>query len=46
VKERVEAVGATLVAPDRRSGEYLAGFVRAEIDKWAVPIKASGIVAE
>jgi tripartite-type tricarboxylate transporter receptor subunit TctC len=46
VKERVEAVGATLVAPDRRSGEYLAGFVRAEIDEWAVPIKASGIVAE
>jgi tripartite-type tricarboxylate transporter receptor subunit TctC len=46
VKERVEAVGATLVPPERRSPDYLAKFVRAEIDKWAVPIKASGIVAE
>jgi tripartite-type tricarboxylate transporter receptor subunit TctC len=46
VKERVEAVGAIVVTPARRSPEYLATFVRSEIEKWAVPIKASGIVAE
>jgi len=46
VKERVEAIGATVVAPARRSPEYLGRFVRSEIEKWAVPIKASGIVAE
>jgi tripartite-type tricarboxylate transporter receptor subunit TctC len=46
VKERIEAIGATVVPPERRSPEYLASFVRAEIEKWAAPIKASGIVAE
>jgi tripartite-type tricarboxylate transporter receptor subunit TctC len=46
VKERIEAIGATVVPPERRTPEYLAAFVRAEIEKWAAPIKASGIVAE
>jgi tripartite-type tricarboxylate transporter receptor subunit TctC len=46
VKERIEAIGATVVPAERRSPEYLAKFVRAEIEKWAAPIKASGIVAE
>jgi hypothetical protein len=35
-----------VVAPERRSPDYLARFVRSEIDKWAAPIKASGVVAE
>jgi tripartite-type tricarboxylate transporter receptor subunit TctC len=43
VKEKLQALGAMIVAPDRRSPEYLDGFVKSEIAKWAVPIKASGV---
>ncbi len=42
VKERLQALGAVVVAPDRRSPEYLRGFVKSEIEKWAAPIKQSG----
>jgi len=43
VRERLSAVGVTVVAPERRSPEYLAKFIPAEIEKWAGPIKASGV---
>jgi tripartite-type tricarboxylate transporter receptor subunit TctC len=46
VKERLQSLGASIVAPDRRSPEYLANFVKSEIEKWAAPIKASGVVVE
>jgi tripartite-type tricarboxylate transporter receptor subunit TctC len=46
VRERLEGLGAALVAPDRRSSDYLAKFVRSEIDKWAAPIKASGVSSD
>jgi tripartite-type tricarboxylate transporter receptor subunit TctC len=46
VKQRLEGLGASLVAPERRSAEYLGKFVRSEIEKWAVPIKASGVSME
>src|SRR5918999_2580072 len=46
VKQRLEGLGASLVAPERRSPEYLAKFVRSEIEKWAAPIKASGVSME
>ena len=46
VRDRVEAIGGTLVAPERRTPQYLAGFVRTEIDKWAVPIRAAGVTAD
>jgi tripartite-type tricarboxylate transporter receptor subunit TctC len=46
VKQRLEGLGASLVGPERRSPEYLAGFVKSEIDKWAAPIKASGVSME
>jgi hypothetical protein len=39
-------MGVTIAAPDRRSAEYMAKFVRSEIDKWAGPIKASGAQVE
>jgi hypothetical protein len=39
-------IGVEVVAPERRSPEYLARFVASEIEKWAVPIKASGISVE
>jgi len=43
VQERLREIGVTVVAPKRRSPEYLAKFVPAEIEKWAGPIKASGV---
>jgi hypothetical protein len=46
VRDRLESVGVTVVAPERRSPEYLARFIPAEIEKWAGPIKASGVVVE
>jgi len=46
VKERLEGMGVTVAAPDRRSPEYMAQFVRSEIEKWAAPIKASGASIE
>jgi tripartite-type tricarboxylate transporter receptor subunit TctC len=46
VRVRLESVGVTVVAPERRSPEYLARFIPAEIEKWAGPIKASGVVVD
>jgi tripartite-type tricarboxylate transporter receptor subunit TctC len=43
VKERLQKLGASIVAPDRRTPEYLGSFVKSEIAKWAAPIKASGV---
>jgi tripartite-type tricarboxylate transporter receptor subunit TctC len=43
VKERMHDLGVTLVAPNRRSPDYLQTFVASEIAKWAGPIKAAGI---
>lgn len=42
VKDRLSGLGAQIVADDRASPAYLARFVKSEIEKWAVPIKASG----
>jgi len=33
----------SVVAPERRSPEYLQEFVESEIEKWAGPIRASGV---
>ena len=46
VKQRLQSIGASVVAPDRRSPDYLASFVKSEIEKWAAPIKASGVAVE
>jgi len=35
-----------LVAPERRSTEYLGKFVESEVEKWAAVIKASNIKPE
>jgi len=42
VQERFKELGATVVAANRRSSEYLQHFVASEVEKWATPIKASG----
>jgi hypothetical protein len=43
VEQRLKQVGGEAVAPERRSPDYLATFLAAEIKKWEGPIKASGI---
>ena len=43
VQGRLQTVGVTVVAPDRRSADYLKRFLDSEIRKWAVTIKASGV---
>jgi tripartite-type tricarboxylate transporter receptor subunit TctC len=42
-QSRLEELGIEVVAPERRSPDYLAGFVRREIEKWAGPIRATGV---
>jgi tripartite-type tricarboxylate transporter receptor subunit TctC len=46
VRERLEALGAVIVPEDRATPEYLDLFVKREIDKWAGPIKASGVTVD
>jgi len=46
VRERLHAIGIGVPLPEHRSPEYLAKFVRSEIETWAAPIKASGVVLE
>jgi tripartite-type tricarboxylate transporter receptor subunit TctC len=46
VQQRLRDIGATVVETERRSPEYLRKFVESEIEKWAVPIKASGLSME
>ena len=45
VQTKLRDMGATVVAPMRRSPEYLRHFVESEIAKWAAVIKAAGISA-
>jgi len=42
LREQLDALAATLVAPDRRSPEYLGRFVKSEFDKWGEAIRAGG----
>ena len=46
VQARLREVGADLARPERRSPDYLQKFVREEIEKWAGPIRASGLAAD
>jgi tripartite-type tricarboxylate transporter receptor subunit TctC len=43
VQERFGALGAIVVAPERRSPEYLQKFLVSEIEKWGRIIKATGV---
>jgi tripartite-type tricarboxylate transporter receptor subunit TctC len=42
-RERLNTLGLIVVAPERRTPAYLQTFVEREIEKWSVPIKASGV---
>lgn len=43
VKERLAALGAVVVPKEQRTPDHLERFVKSEIEKWAAPIKASGV---
>ena len=43
VQERLAKLGATVAAPNERSPQWLADFVKSEVKKWEAPIKASGV---
>ncbi len=43
VQQRLKETGYDLVAPERRSPDYLQKFVESEIAKWAEPIRATGV---
>jgi tripartite-type tricarboxylate transporter receptor subunit TctC len=43
IKSRMNDIGVSGVAPERRSPEYLAKFVVDEIARWAGPIKENGL---
>jgi tripartite-type tricarboxylate transporter receptor subunit TctC len=46
VIDRYKAIGVVVTANDRRSPEYLTRFVKSELERWAAPIKASGVVLD
>ncbi len=46
VQARMADLGATVVTEDRATPKYLGEFVKSEIEKWAAPIKASGVTVE
>jgi tripartite-type tricarboxylate transporter receptor subunit TctC len=43
VRERIEGLGINMVPAEQRAPEFLARFLPAEIEKWAKPIRASGL---
>jgi tripartite-type tricarboxylate transporter receptor subunit TctC len=46
VRAKLEGLGAAFVSQDRTTPEYLGKFVQSEIEKWAKPIRASGVSAD
>jgi tripartite-type tricarboxylate transporter receptor subunit TctC len=46
VRERLSAMGAQVVSDEHMTAQYLGQFVKSEIEKWAAPIKASGVSAD
>jgi tripartite-type tricarboxylate transporter receptor subunit TctC len=46
VREKLTNLGANVVSSKEATPDYLAKFVKSEIEKWAAPIKASGVTAD
>jgi tripartite-type tricarboxylate transporter receptor subunit TctC len=44
LREQLNDLAATLVAPERRTPTYLASFVKSEWDKWGAAIRAGGAI--
>ena len=46
LQEQMKKIGGNIVAPDRRSTEYLGKFLESEIARWAEIIKANGLTLD
>jgi tripartite-type tricarboxylate transporter receptor subunit TctC len=46
LRQRFEAIGEEVPAPERRTPEYFRQFVAGEIARWSPAIKASGVTVE
>jgi len=46
VKDRLSGLGAEIASDDRATPAYLAKLVKDETEKWAKPIKASGVTVD
>jgi tripartite-type tricarboxylate transporter receptor subunit TctC len=46
VRERLAGLGAKIASEERMAPQYLGDLVKSEIEKWAVPIKASGVTVD
>ena len=46
VQKRLRQIGGDIVAPERRTPEYLGAFVAAEVRKWEAPVKSIGVQLE
>jgi len=46
IRKKLEELGLEIVAPERRSPDYLAKYLPEEIERWAKPIRAAGISAD
>ena len=46
VRDKLAGLGAKIATPNEMTPQYLADLVKSEIAKWAVPIKASGVIIE
>ena len=46
VRDRFKQLGVVIPAAERRTVEYFRKFVQSEIERWAVPIKASGVLID
>ncbi len=46
IRKRLEELGLTVVAPERRTPDYLARYVPQEIERWRKVVEAAGISAD
>ena len=46
VKDKLGALGAEIMPDNQATPAYLAKLVKDETEKWATPIKASGVTGE
>jgi tripartite-type tricarboxylate transporter receptor subunit TctC len=46
IRKKLEELGLEIVAPKRRSPDYLAKYLPEEIERWAKPIRQAGISAD
>jgi tripartite-type tricarboxylate transporter receptor subunit TctC len=46
VQEQMKKIGGNLVAPERRSAEYLQGFLASEIARWGKVVKQNALALD